>query len=307
MRPGWIAGGVRARLLTNRRLGRDGARRLARAEPAAAVALLADSPYGRTVDAAMDPTAASRAAAETTLWHLRVLGGWLTGGGTDIVRRLSGWFEIVNVEGRLDALRGRPSHPPFSLGGLEVAWRRAERAGSAEELRRVLASSAWGDPGGTSPADVGVGLRLAWARRIVDGVPAAADWAEGGAALIVAREALVFDRPLRPRARADAIRLLGRRWTEHRWSTPTELAEHLTAPNRSILAELAPDQLVQAESRWRRWVEREALGLVRRGAGGPDVIAAAVVLLILDLWRVESALEASRWGDAGSEVFDAVA
>ncbi len=308
MKPGWVAGSVRARLLANRRMGRDGCRRMAHAPPAAAVALLARSPYGRDVDPSMAPRLAARAAATTTLWHLRVLAGWLTAAGADTVRLLSGGFEIGNVEALLDRFAGGERRPAFQLGGLAVAWPRAEHASSAGRVREILASSPWGDPGASSAAAIGVGMRLAWARRVVDGVASAADWATAGAALVLAREALVFERALTPAARANAVRVLGRRWSEASWSTPDELAGVVPMAARSPLAGLgSADRLWEAEGRWRRQVERDALGRLRNAAGGAEVVAAAVAVLLVDLWRVQAALEACAWGERGLEMFDAVA
>jgi hypothetical protein len=308
MTPGWVGGVVRARLLARRRLGAQGARRVALAGPREAVAMLAESPYGRNVDGSMDRTDALHAAAETTLWHLRILAGWLGPRGTDIVRVVAGWFEIMNTERKLDLLLDRPTAAPWDLGALEVAWKRTSRAGSPVEIRRILTASPWGDPGGTSPAELGVGMRLAWARRMVESVPPAGDWATAGAAIVLARESLLFGRSLNASAEANAARVLGHRWIGASCTSPAQLAELLPQPARTLLAEIeSADQLWQVEGTWRRRVESDALGLLRRSGRGPEVVAAAAVLLIIDLWRVQGALEATVWGEQGMAVFDAVA
>ena len=120
MKPGWVAGSVRARLLANRRLGRAGARAVAAAGSLpGAVGLVAASPYGRDVKSEMGLLEAERGVRATTLWHLRVLAGWLPPGGSDVVRVLAGGHEIANVEAHVDELAGGPRRGPV----------RARRAG----------------------------------------------------------------------------------------------------------------------------------------------------------------------------------
>ncbi len=308
MSAGWVAGSVRARLLARRRLGRDGARALAAARsPAEAVAALARSPYGRDVEASMTALAARHALAATTLWHLRVLAGWLGPAGAEVVRVLAGGFEIANVDGLLGRQAGGSPGPPYELGALAVAWPRARRGTSPAEVRAVLASSPWGDPGGTGPAEIGVGLQLSWARRVADGVAPATEWAVAGAALVVAREALVYGRELTPAARVEARRLLGRRWEQEPWGTPAALAPLVPAAARTALQGVGDaDRLWQVEAAWIRRVDDDALGLVASGRAGPPLVVGAVALLLVDAWRARAALEACTWGDRGREVLDAV-
>ncbi|MBK9181010.1 MAG: hypothetical protein IPM45_15875 [Acidimicrobiales bacterium] len=308
MSAGWVAGSVRARLLARRRLGRDGARDLAAARtPAQAVAALARSPYGRDVDPSMTALAARHALAATTLWHLRVLAGWLGPPGAEIVRLLAGGFEIADVEALLTRLAGGSPEPTYDLGALAVAWPRIRQSTGPAEVRAALAASPWGDPGGTDPADIGVALRLAWARRVADGVEPAADWAVAGAALVVAREALVHRRALTPVARVEACRLLGPRWEREPWATPEALAALVSPAARAALEGTSgPDQLWRAEARWVRRVDDDALLLVGSGRPGPALVVGAVALLLVDAWRARAALEACAWGERGREVLDAV-
>ena len=299
---------MRARLLSNRRLGAEGARRIVSAGPGRAVALLAESPYGRSIRSSMDRTVAAQAAAETTLWHLRILAGWLGPAGTDIVRVVSGWFEIVNTERQLDLVADRPTRAPWDLGALEVAWNRTSRTASPEEIRQVLAASPWGDPGGTSATEVGVGMRLSWARRMAETASPATELATCEAAIVLARELLLFGRNLRGPTETSAARVLGRRWIDGGFSTPEQLALLLPEPARSMLAGIdTAQELWQAESRGHRRVEARALDVLRGAGRGPEVVASTAVLLILDLWRIQGALEATVWGDEGLAVFDAVA
>ena len=50
--------------------------------------------------------AAQRGVAETLLWHLRILAGWLPAAGAGLMRALAGWFELQNIDARLAALAG---------------------------------------------------------------------------------------------------------------------------------------------------------------------------------------------------------
>ncbi|MGZ4717601.1 MAG: hypothetical protein ACXWCB_13010 [Acidimicrobiales bacterium] len=309
MSAGWVAGGVRARLLTRRRLGRDGIRSLAEAGSAGElVRLLAASPYGHDVDETMDLAAARHAVARTSLWHLRVLAGWLTPHGAETVRLVAGWYEIADIEAHVAELSGSPSRShaaasSFELGALAVAWPRVRAATSPSQVRAILASSPWGDPGGTTAAEIAVGLRFSWARRLRDGVRVAEAWAAGDAALTLARETLVFGRSLTTPATAEAVRVLGRAWSREPWATPDELASLLPREARWALEGIDdPAQLWLAEVAWQRRVEDEALRLVASAQPGPDVVAAAAMLLLVDAWRVRAALEAVAWGGIGREV-----
>src|SRR5690606_25789605 len=207
----WVAGSVRARAMARRRLGVANARVLAGGSLSEALAALATSPYERVATGA-SLGQAQRQVAETLLWHLRVLAGWLPAAGADLLRVLAGWFEIANVDEHLRALAGAAAEPPYQLGTLATAWPRLAATGSPAELRAALAASAWGDPGGSEPRSVSVALRRVWAERVAGGVGAARAWARGAAALLVAREALALGRRLPDRAAAVATRLLGTGW-----------------------------------------------------------------------------------------------
>ena len=159
--PGWVAGSVRTRHMLARRLGREAARSLAAcASLEDALGVLGGTAYGRSVRAGMDLGSAQRAIAETTLWHVRVLAGWMPPRAIDLVRTLAAWFELANLEDRIDYLYGGPLRAPFELGGLAAAGDRAASAASVAELRAVLTGSPWGDPGGDAPDTVRLALRL---------------------------------------------------------------------------------------------------------------------------------------------------
>jgi len=181
--------------MLGRRLGRE--RALALASSASleqALGVLAGSAYGRSVRRGMDLASAQRAVAETALWHVRVLAGWMPPRAIDLVRTLAGWFELANIEDRLDYLAGGALRAPFDLGGLAAAGDALAGAAGVAELREALRGSAWGDPGGEDPAALRVALRLAWARRTVATVPEAREWALGAVTLLLARELLLAGR-----------------------------------------------------------------------------------------------------------------
>jgi hypothetical protein len=292
--------------MARRRLGLAGARELA-ASPSLPDALLAltATPYGRDVAAGQSLAGAQRAVADTLLWNLRVLAGWLPRTGGDRLRVLAGWFEIANVDEVLRTLTGRPGEPPFRLGSLATVAPRLAGVTSPAELRRVLATSPWGDPGGETERDVGPALRLAWAERVASAVPPARDWAVAGAALLVARELFVGGRILGGAAAAAARRLLGPGVPE-----AGSLAELSAAVPRSGRAALAgvpdPTSLWRAEARWWERVDAGAAALLRRPGFSLDPVMGAVGAAAVDAWRVRAALECAARGGS-REAFDVVA
>ncbi len=307
MRADWVAGSVRARLLVaERTLGPEGVRELAEAASIQdALIVLARSPYRRDVELRADLAEAQRLVVATTLLHLRVLAGWLPREGAALLRALAAWFELVNLEDRVAYLAGGRLRQPFELGSLAVAWPRASSAQTLEELRRTLATSAWGDPGGLTPAEVGLGLRLAWARRVVSEVPEAKAWAEGAVALLLARELFVVGRPVEL-VPVPSLPALGRAWQSA--ATFLEFAEALPGEASWALEGAdSPEGLWRAEARWWDVVEREAASRMHAGFIGRPVVVAAAALLAADARRTVGALEAAvRSGLPGvAEVLDA--
>src|SRR5215207_8585508 len=125
MTAGWVAVSVRARAMTSRRLGRDGARRLAAGGSIEdAVAALARSTYGHDVRGGQTLTEAQRAVVDTTAWNLRVLAGWSPREGVGILRVLVAGLEVFNTLDHLRRLSGEQAPPPYRLGGLATAWPR---------------------------------------------------------------------------------------------------------------------------------------------------------------------------------------
>lgn len=308
MTTAWVAGTVRARALVRRRLGSAGARAVVAAGSfTAALETLAQSPYGRFVRVGDDPETAAHGVAETLLWNLRVLAGWLPAKGAELLRLLAGWFEIANVEEHLRALAGLPAQPPFRLGSLATTWPRLSAATSPDEVRTVLSTSPWRDPGGSTVRDIAVGMRLSWADRIADKVSAARPWALGAAALLLARELLVRGEPLTEPAQALARRVLGR-GVAVRANSAAELRASLPHSAAWALEDVTePEGLWLAEAKWWRRVRLDAGALVARANFGEEPVVGTVAMLAHDAWLVTGALAGVERAPDAVEVFDALA
>jgi ATP synthase (C/AC39) subunit len=190
MTAGWVAGTVRSRAMARRVLGAEAARQLAacRSLPEAQ-RMLQQTPFRGAGEAGLSLAAAEHAVAETILWDLRVLAGWLPRDGVSLLRLLAGWFEIANVDELLQTLAGRPSDPEFQLGGLATAWPRLSGVRSIAELRHGLAASSWGDPGGDTSRDIRLAMRVRWAARVATSGDRARAWATAAAGLLRSSEA----------------------------------------------------------------------------------------------------------------------
>ncbi len=304
---GWVAAGTRARAMARRRLGRVTARELA-ASPSldAALSSLADSSYGHDVRVGQSLAEAQHAVVETTLWNLRVLAGWAPPEGVAQLRVLLGAVEVANVAEHLLGLSGVDAPPPYRLGRMGTTWARLAETTSADELRRVLTASPWGDPGGLTAREILLSMRAALADRVVAAVPAAARWATSWTAVLVARELVLDGGALPAQARESAARVLGH--TAMAAATLPELVAALPPRGRATFANIThPDELWRAEARWWRRVERDGFTLARRAIAGPEVLVGSVAVLAADAWRVRGALELAARGGAPLEVFDAVA
>lgn len=304
----WIAGSVRARLLAaERTLGADGAKTIAAAPSLQeALLLLARTPYHRELRLELGLAEAQRAVAATALMNLRLLAGWLPGGALGMLRALCAWFELANIEDRLAYLGGGRLRHPFELGALATAWPRPVDAQSLDELRRVLARTSWGDPDGATPVELGIGLRLAWARRVDAEAPEARHWAASAAALLLARELFVSGVPveLLPVPRPT---MLGGAWPGA--GTFERFVDALPRQAAWVFETTAgPDDLWRAEAAWWAQVELDA-GAMAGGSAGRRVVVGAAGLLAVDAHRTSAALAvAGRRGLAGAEeAFDAAA
>lgn len=316
MGAGRVAGVTRARALRTRCLGAEGIGQVASArELDDALRYLAATPYRRDVTPGTTPAEAQRAVSTTLLWHLRVLAGWQPADGTDAVRALAAGFEISNTEHRLSALTAGPEPsggqrlhpPPYRLGALAIAWTRVAATRSPSELRTALAASAWGDPGGDSPAAIATGMRVAAALRLAAAVPDARRWAAARLALLLGREVFVVGRRMPDVSAHRAARLLGPRAVAA--GSYAEFRQALPATAGWLLEDIedAAD-LWRAEARWWDAVARDGRELLRRARFGPRPVVGAAALLSADAWRTRGALElAARGGgpgDRAGEVLD---
>lgn len=299
MSAGWVAGSVRARLLLERRAGPETAMRLAQAGSLGeAVAGLARTAYAPAAAAATTLETAQRAVTACTALHLRVLAAWLPRGAATGLRALAAWFELVNIEDRLAYLAGGRLRAPFELGVLSSVWEAAASTQSAEELRRLLRSSSWGDPGSDDPQDIHLALRFAWARRIAAQAPEARAWAAGAAAILLAEELFVAKRRVDPGLARRAE--LGTTWPGAK--TIAELRARLPRRAAWALAGIGePTELWRAELAWWRTVGEETELMVRSRREGREVVLGAIALLGLDAVRVTTALAvADQGGTAAS-------
>jgi hypothetical protein len=312
----WVAGAVRAKALTRRRLGAAGARRLAACPGLVEAATeLAATPYRH--DRPTGPGGPTLAALQhgvgaTLLWHLRVLAGWLPLSGADDVRVLAAGFEVADVDEQLARLRGGPAGPDHVLGALGTAGGRIRAAQSPEDLREVLRRSAWGDPDGADPWRIGVAMRLSWARRVVARVPEAGAWSRAAAALVLVREVAVRGHVMDAALARRASAVLGPTFPAGvaAGERLDRLAEMLPSGSRWALDDVEdPQDLWRAEAAWHRRVERDGFGLLQASRPGRGVVVGAVAVLAVDAWRVRAALASAARGGTSAvlEVFDEVA
>jgi hypothetical protein len=305
----WVAAGVRGRGLLRRRIGLAEARALA-ASPSleSALAVLTESSYGRDVRPGQDRASAQHAVSATVLWNLRVLAGWAPPFGAGPLRVLIGGYEISNVTGHLLELSGQPAPVPYALGSLGTVWPSVSAAQTPRGVRDALRSGGWGDPESDELPAIRIALRLAWARRVFEEVPGAADWAVAGAALVVARVLVSQCLPSLGRsARTDASRVLGSKWETA--TSPEDLVGHLPAAAAQLLdGATTHEQLWRAEASYWSMIEASAAELVARPRSDATGMLGVAALLAVDGWRVRAALAlVGRPISVQAEVFDDVA
>lgn len=305
MHRSWVAGSVRARSLTRRRLGWEGVRSVA-SSPSLGLALrrLADSPYGQDIRVDLPLAEAQRAVSATALWHVRVLAGWLPGGGAEVLRTIAGYWEIANVSLVLGSLL-QTDHPPlFELGGLGTVPGSLREARQPADVRAALRRSPWGDPATDDPAVILGWMRLRWAEWLATSVPGASRWASGLLGILIARELFVAGR--RPDRRGWPTAPLPRGW-EAATSIP-DLAARLPADARWSLEGVdGGAQLWRAEAGWWAAIERAAVAeQARFRPGRRQGVVASVALLGVDAWRTRAALALAAHGGQPLEAMDAL-
>ncbi|WP_282703535.1 hypothetical protein [Streptomyces sp. CC219B] len=304
MGAGWVAGVTRAKAMAAGRAGTDTARALASAPNLPeALRALTGTPYRRGLDTRAGAAEAQRSVADALVWQLRVLAGWQPQSGARAVRLLAAGFEIENTRDLLRSPTGGPPPAPYRLGALATVWPRLSAAGSAADVRAVLATSVWGDPGGDTCGEVITAMRLSAAARTAAHLPPAARWAAGEAALLVAREVHLTGRRLTAPAARDAARLLGR--AAVRAATFAQYREHLAPAARWALADVeGPQDLWRAEARWWPAVDRDAQSLLSGARFALPAVVGAVAALSVDAWRVRAALGCAAHGGRAREAFD---
>ncbi|MGA7759373.1 MAG: hypothetical protein WCA57_16145 [Ilumatobacteraceae bacterium] len=316
MTAGWVAASTRGRSLLHRTIGPDAARALATTDSwQHARSQLATTAYGASLTADADRRTARAVSSAATIWQLRVLSGWLPPTSTGLARAFAAPVEIAQIEHHLARL-DRPGDiragvaTPVPLGSLGTAMPRAARATTSDQVRDVLARSAWGDPGGNDRVTIGLGLRVAWARRLLRQAPAATEWVLGAAAVLIARERFVFDRDIPEIPARGLDQLLGTRW--HSASSCAELADHVPkSASWSLLAVTEssdpPSDLWRSELAVIRRVSTDATKIVDSGRNGRGTVTAVMALLLVDLWRVTAAIESAGRAHIATEAFDEVA
>ena len=293
--------------MVRRSVGADRARVLAALEWPEARDALTPTVYGKQLTGDDPRSDARHAAMEATAWQLRVLAGWLPPGRSGLARLFAGPLEIANIDQHLASVTGaREVVSPIGLGSLATASQRVARATTPEIVRRTLAVSVWGDPGGADPAAVALGLRLGWARRLAGQSPILEPWAKGGAAVLIARERFAFDRTINESTGRVADALLGMRWRAA--SSPSELARVLPDVASWPLTGVEDSAaLWQAESAVARRVAREAWALAMSARPGRNAVIGIMASLLIDLRLVLAVIELAGRGAKPVEVFDAVA
>jgi hypothetical protein len=285
MTAGWVAGTVRAKAMAMRVLGTDVTRQLAASRSLAeAQRMLELTRFRSAAEPGLSLAAAQHAIAETILWDLRVLAGWLPRDGVGLLRLLAGWFEIANVDELLQALAGRPPDAEFQLGALATAWPRLSEARNAAELRAALTASAWGDPGADTRAAIQAAMRARWAARVAASGEQARTWAAAAVA-VASLASAVSPRQGRP----------GR----------------LRAPAAAAAAAPAAEPW-QAETDWWRRIDREGRSLLRSSATDSAPVLGAVAVMAADARRIRAALASAARGGAARggaplEAYDALA
>ena len=297
MNPGWIAGGVRARLLLEHRAGAETARELGRSPSLPrALEVLAGTPYAPAAGAGQRLEDAQRAVAASVAFSCRVLAAWLPRDAAVGIRAMASWFELANIEDRSPTSRVGSCDPRSS-------WACSRRSGT-----RRLRPGAWTSCAGCWAVRSGA-TRAATSRR------------RSSCALrvVVGEAGRERRRPQPAPGRTGRSRSCSPRRCSSRAGSSTRrsrvgwgstrpgatrrripaLRERLPGRAAWALAGVdEPSELWRAEPTWWRRVGSDAESMTRRRLDDPGVVLGAVALLALDAVRVATRARRRRSGRA---------
>ncbi len=106
------------------------------------------------------------------------------------------------------------SDPAIRLGSLAVAWPRVASANSPNRSAASLATSVWGDPGGTDRTTIALSLRRGLDPSTRQPGTGGGTWSKGSAAVLVAREQFASTAPSVSQTGRVVDGLLGRHWRD---------------------------------------------------------------------------------------------
>ncbi|TCC21601.1 V-type ATPase subunit [Kribbella sindirgiensis] len=308
MGAGWVAATVRAKAMARRRIGAGAARRLASSPGLPdALRLLDGTAYARAAAPGTTLPEAEHQVAAAEVWQLRVLSGWLPRAASGLARALGGRYELANIEAHARALAAPGQRRTYhELGSLALSWPRIVATMSADELRRALAASPWGDTGEATAGTLHDVLVLRWLRMVAAEAPQATGWVSGAAVLVAAKQLLVATRgPSDSFVRA-AAPLIGSDWV--RAGSLADLQRSTPVAGHWVLVGVStPADLWLAEARLAARIEADGFRLLRQGTPGVDPILGAVAILAVDGWRVRVALGDASYGAGPGEVLDVLA
>lgn len=292
----WVAASIRGRGLTRHIVGPEAAELLsASSSLGEAVDSLSHTAYGSHDFGGLSLRLMQHTIQADALWQLRVLAGWCPALDVAPLRVIALRYEISNILGRLCEPDRESREPEFVLGTLGTAWSHIAEADSAAAIRRALALSAWGDPGGDDLAVIRLHLELVWARELALAAPGTDHWGASYGALLAAKLLATGANVERlPEAHRLFRHLLGSAW-EHS-STLDDLIARLPPSTSWVVAGIeGSDDLWWAESRWWLRIEQEASAMKTRPPGPSSVVGAGMSFLA-DARRLCGALELAAAG-----------
>ncbi len=299
-----MSGALRGRMLASRRLDAgsrhvlDNARGLEEA-----LSVLARTTYAHRLQPGVSLDEAQHQVGETTLWHLRVLAGWLPPGGGEDVRVVAGWFEMHDMIDYFAALSlSAPIPTPYRLAGLATVWRKVAGTTTLEEARAILAVSEWGNPGDGDFLHMVRGVRVGWGHRLTEAFQDQPHWGAGYMAIELAKDLF-----LQPRISGRRLRWPMDKPSEMAVSDMSDLIGAL--PRRAswvLKGSEDPDELWRAEDRWWARVSDDTETMVWDSDLGRNTVIGAAMALLADCRSTQGLLAAAwRRGSEREEVANA--